>query len=96
MTLVKSLAGHMVAGTAEPEEVIQFSQLMNDLEQGKDSNKTLQAGASRVGDRVETPKGTLFGTIVRINADGAIVWKCDQTGAVMTGTPHSLKSYPSA
>jgi hypothetical protein len=31
-TLAKSLAGHMVAGTAKPEEVTQFNQLLHDIE----------------------------------------------------------------
>jgi len=34
IALAKSLAGHMVAGTAEPEEIIQFEQLLRDIEQG--------------------------------------------------------------
>jgi hypothetical protein len=34
ITLAKSLAGHMVAGTAEPEEVTQFAQLLHDIEHG--------------------------------------------------------------
>jgi len=95
ITLAKSLAGHMVAGTAEPEEIVQFSQLLHDIEHGIITHETLQAGSCRVGDRVQTPKGKLTGAIVQINADGSITWKCDQTGAVMTGTPHSLKAYPS-
>jgi hypothetical protein len=35
ITLAKSLAGHMVAGTAEPEEVTQFNQLLHDIEPKK-------------------------------------------------------------
>jgi len=96
ITLAKSLAGHMVAGTAEPEEITQFEQLLYDLEHGITTRETLQAGSCRVGDRVQTPKGTLTGAIVEIRADESITWKCDQTGAVMTGTPHSLKPFPSS
>jgi hypothetical protein len=34
ITLAKSLAGHIVAGTAEPEEITQFAQLLHDIERG--------------------------------------------------------------
>jgi len=95
ITLAKSLAGHMVAGTAEPEEIIEFEQLLHDIEHGIATHETLQPGSYHVGDRVQTAKGTLTGVIIRLKADGSITWKCDQTGAVMTGTSHSLKAYPS-
>ncbi len=88
--LARSLAGHMVAGTAEPEEIAQFQQLLRDIELGK--TEPAVAPDFQIGDRVQTPKGTLSGTVVRLNPDGAIVWKCDQTGAEMTGTSRTLKS----
>jgi hypothetical protein len=44
----------------------------------------------QAGDKVTTLQKSLSGEIIRINLDGGIVWKCDQTGAVMTGTPQSL------
>jgi len=93
--LAKSLAGHMVAGTAAPEEVTQFNQLLQDIEHGVTTAKTLQPGSYRVGDGVQTPKGTLTGLITEVHGDGSIRWKCDQTGAEMTGTPNSLKPYQS-
>ena len=34
IVLAKSLAGHMVAGTAEPEEIQQFEKLLYDIERG--------------------------------------------------------------
>jgi hypothetical protein len=95
ITLAKSLAGHMVAGTAEPEEIIQFEQLLHDIEHGITRQEMLQPGTYHIGDRVQTPKGTLTGVIIQINADGSITWKCDQTGAEMTDTPNSLKPYQS-
>jgi hypothetical protein len=93
ITLAKSLAGHMVAGTAEPEEIEQFGQLLHDIEHGIATATSLQPDLCHVGDRVQTLKGTLSGVIVRINVDGTITWKCDQTGSVMTGTLDSLKPY---
>ncbi|MCE0498072.1 MAG: hypothetical protein LV481_09025 [Methylacidiphilales bacterium] len=95
ITLAKSLAGHMVAGTAEPGEIAQFEQLLHDIEHGITTSETLQPGSYHIGDRVQTLKGTLNGVIIQINADGSIAWKCDQTGAEMTGTPDSLKAHPS-
>jgi len=94
--VMRSLAGHMVAGTATPEEIAQFKQLLLDIEHGvSTSSKTLQSGSYHVGDGVQTLKGTLTGAIVEITNDGSIKWKCDQTGTEMTGTPNSLKAYPS-
>jgi hypothetical protein len=93
VTLAKSLAGHMVAGTAEPEEIVQFQQLLHDIEHGASESKPT---VFHVGDRVQTLKGTLTGTIERLEADGNITWKCDQTGARMMGTAKSLKTYPQA
>jgi hypothetical protein len=92
-SLAKSLAGHMVAGTAEPEEVAQFQQLLYDIEQGVVESKP---NLFHVGDRVQTLKGTLTGTIEHLEADGNITWKCDQTGARMRGTAKSLKPHPAA
>jgi hypothetical protein len=93
ITLAKSLAGHMVAGTAEPEEIVQFAQLLRDIEQGITTTEGLKPGSYSIGDRVQTPKGSLTGAIIQISADGRVTWKCDQTGAVMTGTPQSLKPF---
>jgi len=75
-----SLVAHFIAGVPEVDK------------------KALQTGLeelSRIedlsaGDRVTTLKKTLSGTISRINGDGSIVWKCDQTGAFITGSPQSL------
>jgi hypothetical protein len=90
--LARSLAGHMVAGTAEPEEIVQFEQLLRDIDQG--GARPASVREFQVGDRVQTLKGTLTGIVVHLTSDGAITWKCDQTGAQMTGTARTLKSYP--
>jgi hypothetical protein len=87
--LAKSLAGHMVAGTAEPEEVVQFQQLLRDIDHGLSEGRKLPS--FHVGDRIQTLRGTLTGTVVRIEDDGNISWKCDQTGVQMTGTRGTLK-----
>ncbi len=89
--VIRSIAGHMVAGTATPEEIAQFGPLVENLDCPVVAPMTLQPGSYAVHDRVQTLKGTLTGTIIEIAVDGSIKWKCDQTGAVMTGTAHSLK-----
>ncbi|MCE0484721.1 MAG: hypothetical protein LV479_10850 [Methylacidiphilales bacterium] len=63
IALAKSLAGHMVAGTAEPEEIRQFGQLLRDIDQGIPTHEILQSGSCRIGDRVQTPKGTRPGSL---------------------------------
>ena len=85
----------MVAGTAEPEEIKQFERLLHEIEHGIATHETLQTDSYHIGDRVQTLKDTLTGIIIQIKSDKSIVWKCDQTGAVMTGTPKSLKAFPS-
>jgi hypothetical protein len=89
IALAKSLAGHMVAGTAEPEEIVQFQQLVRDVECGP--VVTPQPNSFQVGDHVQTLKGTLSGTVVRIEENGNVTWKCEQTGGKMTGTSKTLK-----
>ena len=43
------------------------------------------------GDRVQTLRGSTSGTVVRIHADGRIVWKPDGSGLELTGLPEGLK-----
>jgi hypothetical protein len=92
ITLAKSLTGHMVAGTAEPEEIEQFKNLLHDIEHG--TGECRETPPFQVGDRVQTLKRTLTGTVEQIEAGGNITWKCDQTGVKMIGTPRTLKARP--
>ncbi len=93
--LARSLAGHMVAGTAEPEEILQFNQLLTEMEHGLTSlPNTPSLKTYHLGDQIQTLKGTLRGVITQIHADGTITWKCDQTGSQLTGTAESLKLCP--
>jgi hypothetical protein len=40
---------------------------------------------------VQTLRGSTSGTVVRIHADGRIVWKPDGSGLELTGLPEGLK-----
>jgi hypothetical protein len=81
---IASLAAHFVAGLPDVDEKV----LKSGLEE------LAQIDQFQVGDRVATLKKTLTGKIVRLNDDGTVVWKCDQTGSVMTATPQSLIPLP--
>jgi hypothetical protein len=77
-----SLVAHFIAGVPEVDRTV--------LRTGLDELTRLEN--FQVGNKVTTLQKTLSGIITKIDKDGDIVWKCDQTGAVMTGTPQSLLS----
>jgi hypothetical protein len=53
--------------------------------------ETLSESADfRPGDRVKTLRGSLHGVLVRLLADGRIVWRPDGTDTDLTGLPESL------
>jgi hypothetical protein len=89
-TAIRSIAGHMVAGTATPEEITQFGPLIENLDKPV-SPSPAPPHSFAVNDRVQTPKGTLSGVVIETTVNGEIKWKCDQTAATVTGTPNSLK-----
>jgi len=77
-----SLVAHFIAGVPEVDEVA--------LRTGLQELTRLEN--FQVGDKVTTLQKTLSGIVTKINQDGGIVRKCDQTGAVMTDPPQSLLS----
>ena len=79
---VASLIAHFIAGVPDVDETT----LRTGLEELAHLENFL------VGDKVTTLRKSLSGIITKINEDGSIVWKCDQTGSVMTATPQSLIS----
>lgn len=81
---IASLAAHFIAGLPDVDETI-LTRGLQDL---------AQIEQFRVGDPVATLKKTLTGKIVKTNEDGNVVWKCDQTGSLMTATPQSLIPWP--
>ena len=42
------------------------------------------------GDRVKTMRGSLHGVVVKLLADGRVVWKPDGTGYELTALPDTL------
>ena len=77
---IASLVAHFIAGVPDVDETA----LRTGLEE------LAQLEAFQVGDKVATLRRTLSGTITQVKADGSIVWRCDQTGVLMTGTAQSL------
>jgi hypothetical protein len=81
---IASLVAHFIAGLPDVDEIV--------LRRGLDD--LAQMEQFQIGDQVATLKKTLTGKIVQINDDGTLVWKCDQTGSVITATPQALISFP--
>ena len=73
-----SLTAHYIAGVLDREAA--FSGVVN----------LLEAADFQPGDRVRTMKGSLRGTIVRIQDDGKIVWQPDGDKPELTSLPESL------
>jgi len=73
-----SLAAHYVAGVLDQNAV--FSGLAS----------LAEAADFKAGDRVETLRGSMTDTVMRVLADGRIKWKAD-SGAELTALPESLK-----
>jgi hypothetical protein len=81
---IASLVAHFIAGLPDVDETT-LKAALRDL---------VQMEQFKIGDSVTTLKKSLTGKIVRINEDGTLVWKCDQTGSLMTATPQSLLLLP--
>jgi hypothetical protein len=48
----------------------------------------------RPGDRVKTFKGSLSGTILRVESDGRVVWQPDGSSSELMALPESLLREP--
>ena len=72
-----SLAAHFVAGVLDGKS----------MESGLIT--LAQLADFKPGDRVQTLRGSMSGTIVRVEADGRVVWHAD-SGAKLTALPESL------
>ena len=72
-----SLAAHYVAGVLDRQSV--------------ESGLTALAELAEFqpGDRVKTLRGSVRGTILRLEPDGRVVWRAD-SGAELTALPESL------
>ena len=72
-----SLAAHFVAGVLDGKS----------MESGLIT--LAQLADFKPGDRVQTLRGSMSGTIVRVEPDGRVVWRAD-SGAELTALPESL------
>ncbi len=74
---VGSAVAHYIAGVLDRQAMV-------------DAVETLcQSTILQPGDRVITLRGTMHGTILRVLADGRVVWRAD-SGAELTALPESL------
>jgi len=72
-----SLAAHYVAGVLDHESVVPALASL------------AEAADFKPGDRIQTLRGSMTGTVVRVLADGRIKWKAD-SGAELVALPESL------
>jgi preprotein translocase subunit YajC len=72
-----SAVAHCIAGVLDHDSM---AQIVNDLSEAADVQP---------GDRVKTLRGSMHGTVVRVLADGRVVWRAD-TGTELTALPESL------
>jgi hypothetical protein len=49
-----------------------------------------QSADFKTGDRVKTLRGSARGVVVKMLADGRVVWRPDGTQSELTGLPESL------
>jgi hypothetical protein len=72
-----SAVAHCIAGVLDHDSM---AQIVNGLSEAADF---------QAGDRVKTLRGSMQGTIVRVLADGRVVWRAD-SGTELTALPESL------
>jgi hypothetical protein len=69
---------HYIAGVLDRESMVS---IVDSLSRAADLKR---------GDRVKTFRGTSRGVIVRILADGRVVWRSDASATELTALPESL------
>ncbi len=75
---VTSAIAHYIAGVLDRESMVAIVESLS------------TAADFQPGDRVKTFRGTLHGIIVRILADGRVVWRPDGGHNELTALPESL------
>ena len=75
---IGSAVAHYIAGVLDREAMVQIIETLS------------QSADFKPGDRVKTLRGSLHGVIVRLLADGRVVWQPDGTEGTLTGLPESL------
>jgi hypothetical protein len=84
LSTLRSMAGHFIAGTITPEEKQALSLLLSP------NSTTL-----KVGDAVQTLKGTVRGQITELLPDGNVMYKTTQ-GITLKSSPEALIKQPSS
>ena len=74
---VSSVIGHYIAGVLDRESMVSIVESLCEMADFKR------------GDCVKTLRGSMSGTILRVLADGRVVWRTD-SGAELTALPESL------
>ena len=75
---ISSIVGHYIAGVLDLESMVSIV------------NNLCESAEFKPGDRVKTLRGSTSGVILKILADGRIVWRPDDTQSELTGLPESL------
>jgi hypothetical protein len=75
---VGSAVAHYIAGVLDREAMVAIVETLS------------QSADFKPSDRVKTLRGSLHGVVVRLLADGRIVWRPDGTDSELTGLPESL------
>jgi hypothetical protein len=73
-----SAVAHYIAGVLDRENMVEIVESL------------CQAAELKPGARVKTLRGTTHGVVLRLLADGRIVWKVDGGGTELIALPESL------
>ena len=73
-----SSVAHFVAGVLDRESMVSILESL------------IRATELKPGDRVKSFRGSRRGKVIRLLADGRIVWKVDRSGSELIALPESL------
>ena len=73
-----SAVAHYIAGVLDRESMVEIVEGL------------CEAAEFKPGDRVKTLRGSTRGVIVRVLADGRVVWRPDGAASELTALPESL------
>lgn len=75
---VGSAVAHYIAGVLDRERMVEIVEAL------------CEAADLKPGDRVKTLRGTMRGVVVRVMADGRVVWRPEGSASELTALPESL------
>ena len=73
-----SAVAHYIAGVLDRERMVEIVEAL------------CESAEFKAGDRVKTLRGTTQGEIVRMLADGRVVWRPEGAASELTALPESL------